>query len=113
MKTIRMKIDPSIPAALRPGRIDRLRVDTTTEREIARQQLADDKDALQDAARFALRVRQRLGLSQSQFSRHINVPIETIRNWEQGKRYPTGAAKALLRVLDREPEAALRALGER
>lgn len=32
------------------------------------------------------------------------------RNWEQGKRSPTGAAKALLKVLDKAPEAALAAL---
>jgi putative transcriptional regulator len=63
-----------------------------------------------DAARFARRVRQRLGLSQAEFSRRIDVPLDTIRNWEQGKRYPTGAAKALLKVLDRAPELALDAL---
>jgi putative transcriptional regulator len=38
------------------------------------------------------------------------VSLDTIRNWEQGKRCPTGAAKALLRVLDKAPEAALAAL---
>jgi len=38
------------------------------------------------------------------------VPLDTIRNWEQGKRHPTGAARALLKVLDRVPKAALSAL---
>ena len=38
------------------------------------------------------------------------VSIETIRNWEQGRRSPTGAAKALLKILDRAPEASLSAL---
>ena len=38
------------------------------------------------------------------------VSLETIRNWEQGKRSPTGAAKALLRLLDKAPELALLAL---
>lgn len=52
----------------------------------------------------------RLGLSQAEFSRRIEVSLETIRNWEQGKRCPTGIAKALLKVLDRAPEAALVAL---
>jgi putative transcriptional regulator len=51
-----------------------------------------------------------MGLSQQEFSRKIGVPLETIRNWEQGKRAPTGAAKALLRILDRSPELALLAL---
>ena len=45
-----------------------------------------------------------------EFSQRIDVPLDTIRNWEQGKRCPTGAAKALLRVLDKAPEAALAAL---
>jgi len=63
-----------------------------------------------DAARFARRVRRKLGLSQSEFSHRIEVSVETIRNWEQGKRYPTGAAKALLKILDRVPEASLSAL---
>jgi putative transcriptional regulator len=38
------------------------------------------------------------------------VSPETIRNWEQGKRSPTGAAKALLRLLDKAPELALQTL---
>ncbi|MDH4286380.1 MAG: helix-turn-helix domain-containing protein, partial [Gallionella sp.] len=68
------------------------------------------EEAMQDAAKFARRVRRRLGLSQLEFSRRIDVSLETIRNWEQGKRCPTGAAKALLKVLDKVPEAALSAL---
>lgn len=102
----RMKIDPDKPA----GRIDPDRVDATTEQDIAAQQAQDEADAMQDAARFARRVRQRLGLSQAEFSRRIDVPIDTIRNWEQGKRCPTGAAKSLLKVLDKAPESALAAL---
>lgn len=101
-----MKIDPGTPA----GRIDPDRVDATTEQDIAAQQAQDEADAMQDAARFARRVRQRLGLSQAEFSRRIDVPIDTIRNWEQGKRCPTGAAKSLLKVLDKAPESALAAL---
>ena len=107
MKTTRMKIDS---ASLARGRIDPARVDATSEADIAAHQGTDEVDALQDAARFARRVRMRLGLSQAEFSRRIEVSLETIRNWEQGKRSPTGAAKALLKVLDRAPEAALAAL---
>jgi putative transcriptional regulator len=105
-----MTIDPEIPATLLMGRIDPARVDATSEKVIAVQQAADEHEAMQDAAKFARRVRKRLGLSQMEFSERIDVPIETIRNWEQGKRSPTGAAKALLKVLDRSPEAALAAL---
>lgn len=71
----------------------------------------DDAEALMDAARFVRRVRLRLGLTQRQFAQRIDVPLDTIRNWEQGRRYPTGAAKTLLKILDRAPDAALLALG--
>ncbi len=111
MKTVRVKIDPAVPASLASGRIDSARLDATTEKDIAAQQAADEAEAMLDAARFVRRVRKRLGLSQAAFSERVNVPIDTIRNWEQGKRYPTGAAKALLKVLDKAPEAALSALG--
>jgi len=66
---------------------------------------------VQDAARFVRRVRRRLGLTQQELARRIDVPLDTIRNWGQGKRYPTGAARSLLKVLDRVPQAALSALG--
>jgi putative transcriptional regulator len=85
-------------------------VEVTTEADIARQAAADEAQAMQDAARFARRVRKRLGFSQAQFAERIDVSLATIRNWEQGKRSPTGAAKALLKVLEKAPEAALAAL---
>ena len=110
MKTVRVKINPAIPASLASGRIDPARVDATTEADNAAHEAADEADAMQDAAKFARRVRKRLGLSQAEFSQRIDVSLETIRNWEQGKRCPTGAAKALLKVLDKAPEAALAAL---
>lgn len=110
MKIVRMKIDPAIPATLASGWIDAAGVDATTEEDIAKQEAADEAEAMQDAAKYARRVRRRLGLSQAEFSHRIEVPIDTIRNWEQGKRCPTGAAKALLKVLDKAPEAALAAL---
>ena len=110
MSTTRVRIDPDNPATLPEGRFDPAVVDGTTEAEIARQQREDDAEAMQDMARYARRVRRRLGLSQVELARRIDVPHETIRNWEQGKRCPTGAARALLRVLDKAPEAALRVL---
>lgn len=110
MKLVRMKIDPADPASLASGRIDEARVDATTEADIARHIAEDEAQAMQDAARYARRVRRRLGMSQVEFSVRINVSIDTIRNWEQGKRCPTGAARTLLKVLDRAPEAALAAL---
>ncbi len=110
MKTVSIKIDPSIPTSLSVGRIDLARVDATTDADIAMHQAVDEIDATLDAAKFARRVRRRLGLTQAEFSHKLDISLDTIRNWEQGKRSPTGAAKALLKVLDRAPEAALAAL---
>ncbi len=110
MKTVRVRIDPATPASLPKGRANKRRLNATTERAIAAQKRADEAEAMRDAAKFARRVRHRLGLTQLEFSRRIDVSLDTIRNWEQGKRCPTGAAKALLKVLDKAPEAALSAL---
>lgn len=110
MKTVRVTLDPISPETLELGRIDPARVDATTEEAIAQQAAEDEAEALQDAAKFVRRVRRRLGLSQTQFSVQIGVSLETIRNWEQGKRSPTGPAKALLKILDKVPEVALAAL---
>ena len=107
MSRTRVRIDRDNPRSLPPGRVDHAVLDATTEEDIARE---DDAEAMQDMARFARRVRRRLGLTQVEFARRIDVPHETIRNWEQGKRGPTGAARALLRVLDKAPETALRVL---
>jgi putative transcriptional regulator len=55
-------------------------------------------------------LRGRLSLTQSEFSTMIGVSIRTLQNWEQGRREPEGPAKALLRVVEREPKAVLSAL---
>ena len=55
-------------------------------------------------------LRERLGLTQNQFSGMIGVSIKTLQNWEQGRRKPEGPAKALLRVVEKEPQAVMNAL---
>jgi len=110
MKKQRVKIDSSHESLATFGRIDPERVDATTEEDIAMHKAADEAETLLDAARFARKVRKRLGLSQAEFSLRIGVPIDTIRNWEQGKRRPTGAAQSLLKILDKAPEVSLAAL---
>jgi putative transcriptional regulator len=57
MKTVRIKIDPTIPASLTSGRIDPDRVDATTEADLAKQAATDEANAMQDAAKFACRSR--------------------------------------------------------
>jgi putative transcriptional regulator len=50
-------------------------------------------------------------LSQPEFARLLGVELSTLRNWEQGRREPTGPARALLRAICNDPENVLRALG--
>ncbi len=50
-------------------------------------------------------------LSQPEFARLLGVELSTLRNWEQGRREPTGPARALLRAICNDPEHVLRALG--
>ncbi len=55
-------------------------------------------------------IRARLALSQSEFALLIGVSKATLQNWEQGRRTPEGPARALLRVVEKKPEAVLEAL---
>ncbi len=66
-------------------------------------------DPIPDAA-YARGVRARTKLTQAEFSARIGVPIETVRNWEQGKRSPRGPARALLKVIDKAPQVAFAVL---
>lgn len=110
MKLQRVKVDPATAPEFPAGRMDEHRLDGTTEQDITRQQREDDAESMRDAARYARRVRKRLGLTQRELARRIDVSLDTIRGWEQGKEAPTGPAKALLKVLDKAPEVALAAL---
>ena len=55
-------------------------------------------------------LRQRARLTQLEFAARLGVPVETIRNWEQGKRMPRGPARALLAVISHAPETVFAAL---
>ena len=55
-------------------------------------------------------LRARLELSQARFAALLDIDLGTLRNWEQGRREPTGPAKALLRAIRNDPEAVLSAL---
>jgi putative transcriptional regulator len=54
--------------------------------------------------------RQRLGMTQPTFAVTFGVSLPTLRKWEQRVRRPQGPARALLRVIEREPDAVRRAL---
>lgn len=55
------------------------------------------------------RVRAQLGLSQSKFAALLGISANTLKNWEQGRRQPTGAARVLLKVAARHPKIVLEA----
>ncbi len=58
----------------------------------------------------AKQIRRKLGLSQAKFAAMLCVSIGTLRNWEQGRTYPEGAAVALLRIVELKPDVVLKAL---
>jgi putative transcriptional regulator len=63
-------------------------------------------------ASYARNVRGQTGLTQAAFAARIGVPVETVRNWEQGKRSPRGPARALLKVIEQAPDAAFAVLSK-
>ena len=52
-------------------------------------------------------VRERTGLSQSRFARLLGVSVRTLQEWEQGRRVPSGAARTLLLIAQKNPRALL------
>ncbi len=57
-------------------------------------------------------IRARLGLSQADFATRFGFEVRAVENWEQGRRQPERPARAFLRVIEREPEAVMRALAD-
>ena len=54
-----------------------------------------------------VKVRGKLGLSQSRFAAVLGISADTLQNWEQGRRSPTGPAKVLLKIARKHPEVLL------
>jgi putative transcriptional regulator len=100
--------------AARP-RIDRAKIEATTEADISLQMIEDGEDPQADLGTFVedlqpARIRSQLGMSQIEFAAALTIPVATLRNWEQGRVPPDPAARALLRIVAREPKFALAAL---
>ena len=112
MAVTRMTLDQIMASG--GGKVDRAKLDATTEDDIRRHMIEDgeDPDAEPQFERVVLPqdVRKKLGLTQMQFAELLGVPIGTLRNWEQNRFVLEPAARTLLKLIDREPEAALRAL---
>ena len=77
--------------------------------EITRGERAPSREFRIDALKVK-EVRAATGLSQARFAKVIDVSVGTLRNWEQGRRDPTGPAKVLLRAIHNDPAHVLKAL---
>jgi putative transcriptional regulator len=77
--------------------------------EIVRGVRVPSREFFVDAAKVK-EIRAMTGLSQPRFAQLLHVDVGTLRNWEQGRREPTGPAKALLRAIKSDPRAVLKAL---
>jgi putative transcriptional regulator len=50
-------------------------------------------------------IRERLSMTQKEFAVRYGFPLDTVQNWEQGRRKPEGAARVLLRLIETDPES--------
>jgi putative transcriptional regulator len=102
------------------SRTDWARLRAMTEEEIEANALSDpDNPPMSEEELSRMRrvpnakaIRRNLGMTQEQFADRFQLPLGTLRDWERGARTPNGSARTLLRVIEREPEAVLRALDE-
>ena len=56
-------------------------------------------------------IRRSLGLTQEEFATRYEIPIGTLRDWEQGRTEPDQPARAYLKIIARDPEGVRKALG--
>jgi len=96
-------------------RIDRAKIDATSEADIRRHMIEDGQDPSSPLTGFApvippQMLRKHLGMTQAAFARALRIPLATLRNWEQGRVSPDPAARSLLTIVARNPKAALKAL---
>ena len=100
------------------SRTDWAKFDAMTEEEVTEAALSDpDNPPLTDEELARLRrvenpkeIRQKLNLTQEQFAAEFEIPLGTLRDWEQGVRVPDTAARSYLRVIAKNPRAVLEAL---
>ena len=110
MLRVRLKADGRLVEVLPDGGERAIAIDPQAIATAAHR--AARSEAARTDANYARNVRGQTGLTQAAFAARIGVPVETVRNWEQGKRSPRGPARALLKVLEQAPEAAFAVLGK-
>lgn len=120
MAIVRRRIDlKNLPPLTEAERAELARLDAMTPEQIEQNAL-DDVDNPPwtqeefDRAFFARDVRatrEKIGLTQEEFAARFHIGLARLRDWEQGRYKPNSAALAYLKVIAREPDAVLRALG--
>ncbi len=78
--------------------------------EVVKGERAPSREFHVDATQVKV-IRKATGLTQVKFAQCIGIEVATLRNWEQGRREPTGPAKALLTAIKNDPKHVLQALG--
>jgi len=109
-------LDPKNPPQLTPEQ--KARLDAMTDEEIEQNAIDDpdnppwtdgelERGVLGRRVRLA---RQANGLTQAEFAARFQIPVATLRDWEQGRRKPDATSLAYLTVIERDPDAVVRAL---
>ena len=109
-------LDPKNPPQLTSEQ--KARLDAMTDEELEQNALDDpdnppwtdeelERGILGRRVRLA---RQAIGLTQAEFAARFRIPVATLRDWEQGRRKPDATSLAYLTVIERDPEAVVRAL---
>jgi putative transcriptional regulator len=114
-RTRRIPNDPNIDEE---DGTDWARVLAMTDEEAYRNALADEDSQPMTSEQLARMrrtpnprvIRENLRLTQEQFARAFQIPLGTLRDWEQGVHFPDTTAKSFLRVIEQDPAAVLRAL---
>ena len=96
-------------------KVDRAMIAATGEADIARHMREDGEDPEAALGTFIeevppAHIRAQIGMTQVEFARALRIPVATLRNWEQGRVRIDPAARALFRILSRDPQHALKAL---
>lgn len=96
-------------------KVDHAKIGATSEEDIARHMREDGEDPHAATGTFIedlppARIREHIGMTQVEFARTLRIPVATLRNWEQGRVRVDPAARALFRILSRDPKHALKAL---
>ena len=115
---VRSRHDPSKPARLSSEQAARL--DAMTDDQITAAAVSDpdaqpwtDDDLARAKQAFGARIkitRLKLGMSQPDFAEAFGFSLRALQDWERGRAEPPAAIRSYLRVIEREPEAVMRAL---